>query len=469
MRYSGEPPEPRPDDDSLTPSEERGPSGEPSGGIYAPPRRRQPRRATDEASGPGIWGRLTGRHRLEQIREERYRPYTYESNAQNLRWTSWAMAAWALVLVWLAVVDYTNSSRYQEWVDRGIESLPPDHNYWSQIENSRLFVQRVGGEEMACAYLGGSDSTDECPDGELPSEEINNFVESNGITCVNFNEDGSECTGVWTSRGIVEFANTEDFDCPDGDASFDFFHRDDTIHPECGDVFDISSEFQQSQDRSRLIWLLVMLMLLVVAFPYLSGIHRASRNLLPLKSEGQRDRPEWAVLHHFLPIVVIGIGTLMLGLGQVFVLVILVVEVYFLLRPGRVVRELFKGSDPGVTTENPQAWKKEGRFHAIAILWWLLWAGSLLFNPILIPRYVGIENLEDAVTVSRLFVVSDLLLIILGIVALLMPRKLHAWQELRFEKVGPITVTPPLPPDPLQEALREQEEKEQREESERRK
>ncbi len=444
MRYSGEPPEPRPDDDSLTPSEERGPSGEPSGGIYAPPRRRQPRRATDEASGPGIWGRLTGRHRLEQIREERYRPYTYESNGQNLRWASWTMAAWALALVWLAVVDYSNSNRYQEWVDRGIESLPPDHNYWSQIENSRLFVQRVGGDEMACAYLEGLDSTNECPDGELPSEEINSFVESNGITCVNFNEDGSECTGVWTSRGIVEFSNTEGFDCPDGDASFDFFHRDDTIHPECGTVFDISSEFHQSQDRSRLIWLLVMLILLVVAFPYLSGIHRASRNLLPLKSEGQRDRPEWAVLHHFLPIL-------------------------NLFRPGRVVRELFKGSDPRVTTEDVSAWKKQGRFHAIGILWWLLWVASLLFNPILIPRYVGIENLEDAVTVNRFFVLSDILLIILGIVALLMLRKLHAWQELRFEKVGPITVTPPLPPDPLQEALREQEEKEQREESDRRK
>ncbi len=441
MRYSGDPPQPRSDDDSMS-SEGQQTGGNPAGGIYAPPRRRRSRRK-EESSGPGLWDRIRGRHRLEQIREERYRPYTYESNEQNLKWTAWAMAAWAIVLIWLAFTDYSNANRYQEWVDRGIESLPPEHNYWSQIENSRLFAQRVGGEEMACADLRGRDSTDACPDGELPSETINSFVESNDITCVNFNDDTSECTGVWSSPGIVEFANAEGFDCPTASASFDFFHRDDTVHPDCGTVFDIASEFHQSQDRSRLIWLLVMLVLLIVAFPYLSAVHRASRNLLTLKSEDQHNRPEWAVLHHFIPIL-------------------------NLFKPGRVIQELFKGSDPEVTIEDPNAWKKQGAVPSIATLWWLLWAVSLLFNPILIPRYVGVENLADIVTVNRLFVLSDILLIVLGAVAVLMLRQLHVWQEMRFEKVGTITVTPPLPPDPLQEALKEQEDRARRRESDKR-
>ena len=73
-------------------------------GIYAPPRRRSVRRGSDDPK-PGIFSRLTGRHRLDEIREARYQPYTYESNAQNLRWTAVVMGIWCLVLVWLAFTD----------------------------------------------------------------------------------------------------------------------------------------------------------------------------------------------------------------------------------------------------------------------------------------------------------------------------------------------------------------------------
>ena len=402
-------------------------------GIYAPPRRLGRSRSSEKnESRPGLWGRITGRHRLEEIREERYRPYTYENNEQNIKWTASVMLLWTLALIWLAWTDFSNVRTYRQWLDQGIETIPPNHEYVSQIENARIYALEQGGDELQCAYLNGNDTTAECPDGELPNETIKSFIEDRELPCVS-----EECAAVWTSRAIVEFANTEGFNCPDANASFDFFFGPQIETHEyigCRNVFDIASQYQASQDRSRLIWLLVMITLLIVAFPYLSAIHRASRNLLTLKSEGQKNRPEWAVLHHFIPIC------------NVF-------------QPARVIRELFKGSDPNVTIEDSSAWKTKGTVHPIGYVWWALWVAALLFNPILIPRFFGITNMEDLIRVNTLFVYSDLLLIILGAVAILMLRQLHTLQEMRFEKVGPITVTPPMPHDPLQEALKERESK----------
>ncbi len=427
-----------PENDSDTkPSEAPRADSDPSLGIYAPPRRRAARPSQREESKPGLWNRMTGRHRLEEIREQRYHSYTYESNEQNLKWTTMLMAGWIIILLWLAWVDLSNSQTYQQWLDRGIESIAPNQEYWSHIESPRIFAQENGGDAMACAYLFGRDISDECPDGELPADAIQAFIDENELRCTHLKDDSQECAGVWTSREFIKFANAEGFNCSDAEATFTFFHEDQSLYPDCGEVLDIASELQASQDRSRLIWMLLMLILLVTAFPYLSTIHRASRNLLPLKSKDQKHRPEWAVLHHFIPIL-------------------------NLFRPLGVISELFKGSDPEVSIEDESAWKSKGRVHTFAYIWYGLWAACILFNPITIPRWFGRGDMEEILAVSNYFVYADLLLIALGVAGLLMLRQLHILQEARFAKIGPITVTPPLPIDPLQEMLAQQEEDERK-------
>ncbi|MDE0593242.1 MAG: hypothetical protein OSB68_08435, partial [Dehalococcoidia bacterium] len=52
-------------------------------------------------------------------------------------------------------------------------------------------------------------------------------------------------------------------------------------------------------------------------------------------------------------------------------------------------------------------------------------------------------------------IVADLLLAVLGVAAILVALELHKRQEARHAKVGDITVTPPLPIDPLERALKE--------------
>ena len=115
-----------------------------------------------------------------------------------------------------------------------------------------------------------------------------------------------------------------------------------------------------------------------------------------------------------------------------------------------------------MTTDEPTAWKSAGKVRAIVYLWWILWIAAWIFNPIIVPRYVNAQTLPELVNANNLLVLSDVLLILLGIVALLMLRQLHVWQEMRFSRIGLITVTPPLPEDPLAVALRQQEEKQRK-------
>ncbi len=441
-------------DDDRDGEEER------STGIYARPRRRVIR---EDGSRPGFFSRLTGRHRLDEIREERYKPYTYESNEQNLKWVSITMGVWCLALVWLAFTDFSNSRRFEEWNDQGIHAVPPSAELTAQIESSRTYAQRYGGEKYQCAYLGGASATDECPNGEMSMIEVDAFVKEQDAICWN-QEDYTEplpedvpsdravttglqptpepvlvCTAVWSSFALLDFAERVGLECPDVDAIVASISSGASEYPGCDTAFKYAEDFEASQDRSRLIWLLVIFSIIFVAFPYLSLVHRANRNMLTLKSEGQKHTPEWAVLHHFIPFL-------------------------NLYRPGRVQMEMYKASDPDVSLEEPEAWKKEGKVRPIVGLWWVLWIAAWIFNPITVPRFVDTDMMSGVIRANNLLILSDVLLIALGLTAVLMLRQLHVWQEMRFSKVGLITVTPPPPIDPLAEALKKQEEKQRRNE-----
>lgn len=418
-------------DPSETGRRSRPRESEQQGGIYAPPRSRDAEyggRSTDDSKRPGIFSRLTGRHRVDEIRAERLRPYQYESNEQTVRWTTVTMAIWCCMMAFLAFTDWRNGQQYADWVATGITTIPPSNSLEAQVEPVRLAAWRDGGDAMQCAYLAGRRTTSVCPEGELPLEQVNEFIsEREDYTCFQRDSETGQCTAVWTSRAMVEFARIEGFDCPDGRSVFDAIILEGGTTG-CDRVFAIGEEFQESQSRSQLIWLFVVIAALVVAFPYLSTVHRASRNLLTLRSRGQKHRPEWAVLHHFIPL-------------------------FNFVMPGLVIRELFRGSDPRVEQDDEEEWKRSGRNHPIAFAWHLLWFFALWMNPILLPRLFGATDLPELVRTNNLLLIGDLVLLTLGVVGVLMLRQLHRWQEARHGIVGPITVTPPQPIDPLQEAM----------------
>ena len=167
-------------------------------------------------------------------------------------------------------------------------------------------------------------------------------------------------------------------------------------------------------------------------FAFGSFTHRASRNLLTLKSNDQGFSPEKGVFWFFIP-------------------------VFNLVKPWQVYRELFRGSDPAVTTDDELAWKKKGRVPAIVNVWTGIFVVVSFYNLLTIRRVWNSvrETVDDVVVAHQRLIIADILLAALGIAAIIVVIELHRRQEARHALVGNITVTPPRPVDPLEEALKE--------------
>ena len=229
----------------------------------------------------------------------------------------------------------------------------------------------------------------------------------------------------FTVGGILDFAMREGFACDTESQIVE-------LSPECTGIMDAQSEYAGVKDTGSILFVLLLITWLANMFAFGSFTHRASRNLLTLKSKGQGFSPEKSVFWFFVP-------------------------VFNLIKPWQVFRELFRGSDPAVTTDDQLAWKKKGRVPAIVHVWAGIFVGVFFFNSITIGRiwYSVRESVDDVITAHQRLIIADLLLVVLGIAAIIVVLELHHRQEARHSIIGDITVTPPLPIDPLEEALKE--------------
>tara|TARA_B100000029_G_scaffold103457_2_gene93932 strand:- start:14726 stop:15838 length:1113 start_codon:yes stop_codon:yes gene_type:complete len=315
-------------------------------------------KATSETNpaADGMLRRLSGRSDLDRAKAMRYEPYSYESNSTQLRWVVISLAAWSVVALWLAWVDFSTLGVLSDLQDQGFTSVPP---------------------------------------------------------------------ATLTPQSMIEFADREGMSCIDAADVF-------LATNECNRLFDAQNIYEGVKGQSSLAFVTLMGLLLVNMFAFGSFTHRASRNLLTLKSSGQGFTPEKAVMWFFIPFM-------------------------NLYKPWQVFRELFKGSDPLVTTSDKLKWKTAGKVSNLVHFWAGIFVLVFIYNPITIGRVWHSVRLTftDSVIAHQRLVIADLLLALLGIAALLVVIELHKRQELRHVKVGNITVTPPPPVDPLHEALKE--------------
>ena len=204
------------------------------------------------------------------------------------------------------------------------------------------------------------------------------------------------------------------------------------MSPECTHLMDVQDKYTSVNDTGLMLTVLLLAVLLANMFAFGAFTHRSSRNLLTLKSDKQGFSPEKSVMWFFVPVL-------------------------NLVKPWQVFRELFRGSDPDVTTSNQTEWKTKGKVPVIVHVWAAIFVSVFVFN----PRTVGyfessvLNTLENTVIAHQRLIVADLLLAVLGVAAILVALELHKRQELRYAKVGDITVTPPFPVDPLERALKE--------------
>jgi hypothetical protein len=230
---------------------------------------------------------------------------------------------------------------------------------------------------------------------------------------------------ILAPQAMIDFATREGLVCATDEGGF-------IATPECTHLFDVQRDYESVKGTGSFLTVALAGLLLASIFAFGSFTHRASRNLLTLKSAGQGFSPEKSVMWFFIP-------------------------VFNLVKPWAVFKELFRASDPSVSTDEPRAWHKKGKVPARVHIWAAIFVVVFIYN----PRTIGLfwysvrETLDDVILAHQRLVIADILLAVLGIAAIYVVIALHGTQEARYKKVGEITVTPPLPVDPLEEALKD--------------
>ena len=229
----------------------------------------------------------------------------------------------------------------------------------------------------------------------------------------------------FSGQGILDFADREGIAC---NSELDIT----ALTPECIRLLDAQADYAGVKDTGSIFFVLLMGLFLANIFAFGSFTHRASRNLLTLKSNNQGFTPEKGVVWFFVP-------------------------VFNLFKPWLVYRELFRGSDPAVTTDDAQAWKTKGKVPAIVNVWAGIFVAVFLFNSLTVSRvwYSVRETVDDVIVAHQRLIIADFLLVVLGIAAIIVAIELHRRQEARHVLIGDVTVTPPRPVDPLEKALKE--------------
>ncbi len=135
------------------------------------------------------------------------------------------------------------------------------------------------------------------------------------------------------------------------------------------------AEALDNDNRQAAIGMLYLVTLVVVVISFLIWIHRASKNLAPLGWEDQRFSPGWAVGWWFIPIM-------------------------SLFRPYQVVKEIWNGSYPGISSDAPTS--------PLLGWWWATWLLSGWIGNGAFKIYLPSDaTVSDLITADWFYVVSD--------------------------------------------------------------
>lgn len=219
--------------------------------------------------------------------------------------------------------------------------------------------------------------------------------------------------GQATINQLFEFAAVNGIDC---DSTTELTAGT----SECNQIIEFAGDVNDADSTSSIIFVGQLFALLVVLYFLVSFVHRASRNLRPLKSEGQKFTPGWAVGWILIPIV---------NFWQ----------------PMQVFAEIWRGSDPAAPLDY-QLTQHRGRRSPLISFWWLTVVASLLLSPPILVRALANADIQARIDAANLLTWSDILMVLPAIIGLVVLRGIHNRQEARFAIVGPNLVKP-LTPD----------------------
>ena len=160
------------------------------------------------------------------------------------------------------------------------------------------------------------------------------------------------------------------------------------------------SEAVSSDDRMWAISMTYIGTLVVAGIVFISWMHRAYKNLEPLRGLLQDHSPWWVVFGWIIPII-------------------------SLFRPYQLMKEIYRDSSPGLPDR--------GESTPLLPIWWALWllggwignvAGNLVFQG---------ETARDFITADRFYIVTDALALAALVFAVVLVHRITSNQQTKYE------------------------------------
>ncbi|NQW18962.1 MAG: DUF4328 domain-containing protein [Chloroflexi bacterium] len=216
-----------------------------------------------------------------------------------------------------------------------------------------------------------------------------------------------------TVDGLLQYAQEEGISCSSDPVTG-------VLPDQCENVFELTKHLDDAETLvfglfAGYLFLFIALAVLISSFAY-----QSNRNLLTLKSEGQRFSAVSAMLWLFIPF-------------------------FNFFKGNQIFQEIWKGSDPTLTHENEtgESWKKSSG-SGLVFLWWATFAVAILFGPRTIRWAWGSDLIDERLNLAWGLIITDVFLAVPAIFAYLAMKNIHERQEEKFEIVGPHMAVPPI-------------------------
>ncbi|MGE4183207.1 MAG: DUF4328 domain-containing protein [Limisphaerales bacterium] len=166
------------------------------------------------------------------------------------------------------------------------------------------------------------------------------------------------------------------------------------------------AEAAVSDSRQAFLGGLYFVVFMVTGVLFLRWTYLANRNARGLGATGMQFTPAWAVGWYFIPFAT-------------------------LWKPYQALKETFKASHPDFV-EN---WR-EAPHPTILSLWWALWLMANFIGQAVLRTALRAETIEELLVSSWITFLSDGLDLPLGVVVLVIVRKLQSWQSDKRQRIG---------------------------------
>jgi len=163
-------------------------------------------------------------------------------------------------------------------------------------------------------------------------------------------------------------------------------------------------EIIANDDRQAFVGGLYFLIFLITSIIFLRWKYISNKNARSLGIVDMEFTPGWSVGWYFIPIA-------------------------NLWKPYQALKEIFKASNPEYTDN----WKL-AEYPSILPLWWMLWLLTSFIGNIVLNMMFRTETIEQFITMSWLYIFSDILGVPLGIIVITLVSKLQEWQSAKYHQ-----------------------------------